>query len=824
MVGVTIRSWSSIVIRQDLLYAVRMIMRAPTFTLVIVLSLGLGIGATTAVFSIVNAFMLRELPVRDPHQLVEFLSRYPGEPRMYSFGWSDYERYRDHSRAFSEIMAVGAGFFEVRTQPGETEVLFGEYAVGDFFQTLGVRPAIGRLIGAEDDSLNGGDPAVAVLSWPYWRTRFNQDSSILGSSIVVNGIPVTIVGVTARDFFGLQLGRTPAMWVPFSLAQRMGKGPPMGPIILGRLRPDYSLEQARAEMQTLDRARVERLAAGSKDPAWLEATLELAGAAAGLTGLRDRYGNQLLVLMAAVSMLLLVGCLNIATMLAARAAARRHEMAVRVALGAGRLRLLSQLFTESLLLATAGTALGLAIANTGARTLLAALPVDSRARIRLDDVPLPIDGHVLLFAAGTTIVTAVLFGLAPAWSALRSAAYAALRHKSVETPGRRLYEKSLVTIQVAIALVLGSAAVLLVMHASQLRNRDAGFSHESVFLLTVEHGRAEPSSDARLRTYQTLLDRIRSVPGVHSAALAAITPIQGGAASQFVRVEGVDERPDARRRVSLNWVAPQYFETVRTPLLTGRDFTDADEGGPPVVIVNRRFARHYFGDANPIGRRLTLERGTDAYEIVAVAADAKYSSLHEPAPATVYLHAYQGLRGDVSQFAIRVDSKIDVVAPLVRREVTDVSANLVVKKVETLRAQVDASIVTERLMGNLSSVLAAISTLLAAAGLYGLIAFIVTLRTREIAIRTALGATRADIMTMILRTAIGLLVAGMLLGLPLAIWSHGIAKALTPNLSDSSFPSVAAGAAMIALTLAAAALIPARRAARIHLVEALRDS
>lgn len=806
-------------IRQDLLYAVRMVMRTPVLTGVIVLSLGLGIGAATAVFSILNAFMLRQLPVRDPDQLVEFLSRYPGEPRMYSFGWDDYERYRDHSRALSEITAVGPAFFEVRTPSGESERVIGEYAVGDFFHALGIRTAMGRSIGVDDDRLDG-DPAVAVLSWPYWRTRFNQDPKVIGTSITVNGTAVTIVGVTSRDFFGLQLGRTPALWVPLALARRTGNVPPLA-VIIGRLRPGVSLEQARAEMQTLDRIRRERLAV--KDPAWLEASIELAGAAAGLSSLRDRFGNQLLVLMAAVSALLSVGCLNIATMLAARAAARRHEMAVRVALGAGRLRLVRQLFTESLLLATVGTALGLAVATSSARALLATLPIDPRARIQLVDVPLPIDGTVLLFAAGATVVTALLFGLAPAWGAFRSAAYAALRHRGADSGGRRLYEKALVTIQVAFAVVLSSVAVTLVVHTSELRSRDAGFSDDSVLLLTVRPERAEPSPDARLRTYQSLLDRLRSIPGVHSATLAAITPIQGGAASQFVRVDGVDELQSARRRVSLNWVAPQYFETVRTPLLTGRDFTNEDEGGPPVVIVNRRFARHYFGDATPIGRRLTLERGAESYEIVAVAADAKYSSLHDPAPATVYLHAYQGLRGGVSQFAIRVNSDVDTVAPIVRRAVTNIPATLTVEKLETLRDQVDRAILTERLMSNLSSGLATIGTLLSAIGLYGLLAFLVVLRTREIGIRTTLGATRADIITMVLRGAVVVLVAGLLLGLPVAFWTQEIVRALNPNFGDPSVVPLAVGTAIIASTLMAAAWIPARRAAHIHPVDALRQ-
>ena len=811
---------------QDVVYAVRMLRRTPMLAVAVVLSLALAMSATAAVFSILNAFMLRKLPVREPDELVEFLSRYPGEPRMYSFGWADYERYRDHSRSFSAIIAAGPSKapFEVETASGGRETVVGEYAVGDFFQSLGVRTAIGRLIGRADD--RPGDDGVAVLSWPYWRARFNGDPSVIGTRIAVNGIPMTIVGVTSEDFLGLQPGRTPAVWVPSAMeaTARRGSGPARhAVVILGRLRPGVSLDQARAEMRTLDRARVEGLATRSKDPAWLQATIEVEPAATGLAFLRDQYRSPLVVLMATVGTLLLIACLNIATMLSARGEGRRHEMAVRVALGAGRLRLVRLLFAEALLFALAGTLLGLAFAIPAARGLLRALPVDSRSGVRLEDVPLSLDGPMLIFAAGTTILTALVFGLAPAWTAFRCAAYTALRHGTTATPARQRYEKVLVTSQVAGAIVLGTAALLFVAHVSQLRDRNAGFSHDSVLLLTVEPTRAAESSDARLRTYQALLQRIRSIPGVHSATLAALTPIQGGAASQFMRVDGVDEPSETRRRVSLNWVAPQYFETVRTPLLSGRDFTDADEGGPPVVIVNRRLARHYFGDASPIGRTITLERGTDSYRIVGVVADAKYESLHEPAPATIYLHAYQGARGQVSQFAIRAAGDPDIVAPAVRQAVSDVAWNLEVRRMRTLREQVDASLVTERLLGKLSSALAGMGTLLVAIGLYGLLAFIVTSRTREIGIRMVLGATRTDVTWMVLRTAGLLLFAGTVIGVPLAWWVRAGATRMLPDLAVGVAAPVTAAAVLVAVVALVAAWLPARSASRVHPVEALRD-
>ena len=803
---------------QDAWYGLRLMFRRPGFTAVILLSLAAAVGATGAVFSVINAFVLRDLPVRDPHQLVEFLSRYPGEPRMYSFGWTDYEHYRDHNRSFSEIIATAPARFEVQTGENTTETVVGEYAVGDFFHSLGVRPAIGRLIGQIDDA----DPTVAVLSWPYWRSRFNLDPSVLGARVVVNGVPVTVVGVTSRDFFGLQLGRTPALWVPSQLARRgPGSPPPAAMVMVGRLRPGVSLEQARAEMRALDRVRLERMAAG--DPAWLDAKIELEPAAAGLTGLRDQLGNPLLVLMATVTVLLLVACLNIATMLAARGAARRHELAVRVALGAPRWRLARQLFTESLLLAVSGTAFGLLFANAGGYALLRALPVDPRSAIRLDEVTLSIDWRILAFATGTTVLTALLFALAPAWRAVRSDAYGDLRHRSAETRARRFYEQTLVAIQLAFALVLGSAAVMLVAHVSQLRTHEAGFSADAVLVMTVNPQDTRQPPDILLRTYQALLERMRTLPGVRAATLAAITPIQGGAASQFMRVDGLDEPAESRRRVSLNWVAPQYFDTVRTPLVAGRDFANHDEDGPLVAIVNQRLARHYFGDTNPIGRRFTLERGTDTYEVVGVAADAKYASLHEPAPATVYLHAFQGLRGRVSQFAIRAEADLETMAPAMRRVVAEVSPRLSVAKLTTLRAQVDASIVTERLIGKLSSILAAMGTVLVAIGLYGLLAFTVAARSREIGIRIVLGATRGDVIRMVLRGAALLVVIGVGVGIPMALWIRAAAARVIPDFHAGAAGAITAAAALVAMVALAAAWLPARSAARVHPPDALRD-
>ena len=808
----------------DLLFASRLMRRTPAFTTVVVFILALGIGSTTAVFSILDTVMRRPLPVNDPHQLVEILTRYPGEERRNFFDWTAYERFRDHARSFSEIIATAPVPIDVAVgrDPAQTEAVIGEGAVGDFFQSLGLRPALGRLLSRDDDRIEG-NPRVAVLSWTFWRSHFSRDPSVIGRTIAVNGIPVTVVGVASKEFYGLQLGRTPALWVPsaFAASATRTAGPPrLALLLVGRLKAGVPLAEAQAELRLLDRPRLEQLAANGKDPTWLQAQIELASAAAGLGFLRDRFGHQLMLLMTVVAVLLLIACLNIATLLAAKGASRRQEVAVRLALGASRWRLLRQLLTESVLLALAGGVLAVAFASTAARTVLLALPVDPRSRVRLDEVPMTIDGRMLLFAGGITLLTALVFGLMPAWRAFSAVASAALR--SSRTGRDRLYEKGLVAMQVACAIVLTSLAMLLTGHVSTLKTHNTGFQHDAVLVVALDRPRANLTADARLRLYQEVLQRLRSIAGVRSGALAALTPIQPGAASRFLYAEGVTEPVAGRPRVALNWVGPQYFEAVRTPLVAGRDFADADEGSQSVAIVNERLARQYFGDARPLGRRFTLERGTERYEIVGIAADAKYSSLHEPAPPTAYLHALQGARGDVSQFVLRTAGDPASFMAAVRHAVGQASAPLSISRLTTLRAQVDGAIVTERLLARLSSSIGFIGVLLAAIGVYGLLAFSVALRTREIGVRVVLGATPRRVLRAELGRAAWLLAAGTTIGVPVAFWTVRVCRSMVPNLEVGPVEPIAAGVAALALASLIGAWLPARSASRVQPADALR--
>jgi predicted permease len=826
---------------QDVRYAARTLRRSPGFTVVAVLSLALGIGANTAIFSLINTLMLRSLPVSHPEQLVELLSRYPGEPRLSSFSWRHYEHFRDHNQSFSDLLAVSRARVQVTGEGSEAETIDGEYVSGNFFTALDVRPALGRVIDGQDDQLGSATAASAVVSWSYWTNRLRADPAIIGKAIVVNGAPATVVGVAPQQFFGLQVGIRPSVWLPAAMEPMLQKPSrrmdgTLGVGMLARLRPGVTIERALAEMRVLDRYRIEDFAKSRSAAFARDFSIELEPAAAGFAALRDRFATSLVVLMAMVALLLLIACTNIASMLLARGAARQHEMAVRVSLGAGRVRLVRHVLAESLLLSAMGGLIGIALALVGADTLVRIM-LSGREFLRLQQrivIDVQPDLQVMLFTAAVAVGTALLFGAAPAWHALTSAPASSLRvHGAAgETRSRRLFGKSLVVLQVAFSVVLLSAASLFVHHLSTLRNQDFGFERTSLLLVTLDPSKSGYAREQLFSPYQDLLGRLEGIPGVRSVTLSGVTPISGAGASRFIRVEGFDEAAEARRYVPLNWVGPRYFETFGTPLLAGREFTFADRGGPPVAIVNQAMARYYFGDRNPIGGRFQFVGPSNSgitgappdqmYEIVGVVGDAKYLDLREIPPRTIYLNAYQEPRMPANRFALRTTGRPTAVAGEVRRIVREGLKTVAISDMTTMDDLVDASIVPERLIAMLSSFFGGLGALLAALGLYGLLAYTVTRRTNEIGIRMALGAAKSDISRMVLRGALGLVCAGLVIGVPLAILSRRAASRVVSDLHvDSVWPFVLAIATMLAIALVAA-YVPARRAARVEPVEALR--
>ncbi|OLE73488.1 MAG: hypothetical protein AUG74_04460 [Bacteroidetes bacterium 13_1_20CM_4_60_6] len=554
---------------------------------------------------------------------------------------------------------------------------------------------------------------------------------------------------------------------------------------------------------------------------------EMESAGSGLSSpLRQRFSKPLLVLMTIVSVLLLLACTNVASLLLARGAARQHEMGVRICLGAGRLRLLRQVLTESLLLSVAGSLFGVYLAYFGANALLhiirsGRMMLPPHFEIRLDP-----DLHVLLFTGSVALLTAVLFGLAPAVRALRTAPAAALQQsgRTGETSFRWLFGKALVVAQVAFSVMLLSAAALFLGYLSNLRNLDLGFRKDHLLLVTLDPAHSGSNNQQLARQCQQLLDRLAAIPGVRSATLSGSTPISGAVAAAFATVEGHLEN---RRVVSINYVAPNFFQTYSTPLLAGRDFVFRDQTGPHVAIINQAMARDYFGDDSPIGKHVTLDHVTQrgdekpTYEIVGVVGGAKYSELREVPPRTIYLDTFQDERLG-SQLTLRTGVNPEAVIPDVNQAVNELLKTVPIARVTTMADQVDAALVPERLIATLSGCFGALGTLLAAVGVYGLLAYTVTRRTHEIGIRIALGASYSKVTRMVVGDALRIAGVGTAAGTLLAFWGRRFAAHLIQDLPMKSiFPVFVGTVAMIAIALLAAYL-PARRAATVDPMVALR--
>ncbi len=484
--------------------------RSPVFTAVAILSLALGIGANTAIFSLIDTLMLRPLPVREPEQLVELVNQYPGEPLGSFFSLASYEYFQAHNHVFSALTGVQHPYrFHVRGDGLEPGVADAECVTGNFFRMLGVKAAIGRLIDPGDDRAGNTDSAVAVLSWSYWRSRFNLDPAIVGKRVVVEDTPLTVVGVAPPDFFGLQVGAEPDIWLPLSAHRLIDPGARIGLGglgLVGRLKPTVSIEQARAEMAVLFRFTLEERIRASQDPLVRKLSFGVIPAGEGVyTGLQDRFAKPLLALMAVVALLLLIACANVAGMFLARGAARQHEMALRVSLGAGRLRLVRQVLTESLLLSAAGGVAGIIVAYFGADALVGIITsgrfIGPPPRIEIHAVP---DPRVLLFTGAIAVLTGVLFGLAPAWSAFSSAPASSLRDtgRAGETRRRRSFGKSLVVAQVALSVGLLSAAGLFIRNLSNLEQLDLGFRRDHVLLMTLDPAHGGNSDDQLSRAYR----------------------------------------------------------------------------------------------------------------------------------------------------------------------------------------------------------------------------------------------------------------------------------------------------------------------------------
>jgi len=824
---------------RDLRHAARLLRRSPTFTAVTVLTLALGIGANTAIFTLLDQLMLRLLPVRNPEQLVMIWATGPhlgNAQRSRSSSYPLYQDFQHRTQVFSHVFCRFETALAVSIA-NQTERVAGELISGNYFQALGVGPAVGRVFSPEeDDRVYKGHPVV-VLSHQYWVTRFGADPSVVGKKILVNNYPMVIVGVSAAGFSGLDPSRSPQIRVPIQMKplmtpafDDMGERRSQWIHIFARLKPGYTARLAQASLEPLFS---QILRAELAEPAlrnvsrynrdrFLARKVLVELAANGYSEMRRNYSTALVVLMGMVGLVLLIACFNVASLLIARAAARRKEVAVRLAMGASRGQLARQLLVESLFLSAAGGAMGLVLSVAIIRGLLSFLPADGRL-LTLRAEP---DWRILAFNVGLALLTGLLFGLAPALQAVRVDLLSALKDAAGAVAGStssvRL-RKSLVTAQVAFSFLLLAGAGLFVKTLANLKQTNPGFRDIDNLITFQIDPALSGYSLPRLRAfYRQALENIRALPGVKSAGYALVPVLSGIEWDSFMNVEGHQMKDGENMSAFMNGISPGYWQTMGVPLLEGRDFDDRDEGDHTVVaIVNRKFARHFFGDRSPIGRHIGTGRELDI-EIVGLAEDSLYEGPREGVRRQVFVPFVQMDFPNPVSFYVRTSAGSEAMFAGLRRKVQELDPAMPIYQMKTLENQLDERLSTERLVATLSAAFGALATVLAAIGLYGVTALAVARRTREIGLRMALGAPRGAVLWMVLKEALDLLGIGLAVGIPCAYLLSRYVSSQLFGVAPTDSGTAAIAAAILAAVAAGAGLLPARRASSIDPIQALR--
>ena len=815
---------------QDLRDAFRSLRATPIVTAVAILSLGLGIGANTAIFSILDSLLLKSLPVGDPHELALLTA---GERSS----WTNpqWDQVKRHSHLFDGAFVYSTTRFNL-AQGGQSEMVEGLWASGRYFEVLGVEPVLGRTFSDADDRRGGGpDGPVAVISYGFWQRRFSGAADVIGRSLVVERVPYTIIGVTPPGFFGVEVGYTFDVAIPLGTEPLVrGKDSVLDGRsnwwlrLMVRRKDGQSLEAAQAAIQGIQsqirEATMPTDWPPDDRPRYLAEPFTLSDATAGTSRLRDRYQRPLTTMMGVVGLVLLIACANIANLLLARATARRHELSVRLALGASRLRLVRQLLSESLLLSICGGLLGLVFAQWGSRLLVDHLTASTVSIV----LPLELDWRVLTFTSIVAVATALLFGTAPAVRASRVAPYEAFKAHGRGLEGDRRFGLGnlLVVVQVALSLVLVVGAGLLMRTLSTLSNLELGFERDPVLLVTISGRSLEPQQ--RAAVFETIRQAVVTVPGIDAAALSIVTPVSGSAWTRLFEFPGKPDLPERERGINVNYVTPDFFRTYGTRLIAGRDFTLADRVGTrPVAIVNEAFARKYFGGENPIGRHVREAslpgRPGVAREIVGYVQDAVYRSLREPLSPTIYFAIHQrtdpsaGINLSVRSAAGAPASLIKPLAAAIGRVNGQVAFSF-----RPLAEQVNGTLSQERLVAMLSGFFGGLALLLAGLGLYGVTSYAVSRRRAELGIRMALGAAPGSVVRLVLQR-VGLLVSlGGIIGAVGAFYASTLISTLLYGL-DARDPVTFAAAAVVLATIGAlAGWIPARRASRIDPALVLR--
>jgi len=820
---------------QDLCYGVRMLRKSPGFTAVAVLTLALGIGANTAIFSLMDTVMFRLLPVQRPDELVQVGMMTHGFGRSSRTVYTNplWESLRARQDVYAGVFAWGDRQFNLAPS-GVAEDVRGIYVSGSYFPTLGVRPAQGRLITPDDDKR--GCPGVAVLGYGFWQEHFGG-APVTGKTISMDGHPFEIIGVSAAGFFGADVGRAFDVAAPIcSEAIIEGKGSALDRRsawwlhVIARQKPGRNDRQISARLSVLSPQIFAETVPTNWKPSdqkrFLGWTLTSLPAGTGISNLRSQYDLPLEALMAIAGFVLLLACTNIASLMLARATARSKEIGVRLALGASRLRLVRQLLTESVLLSCSGALLGMLFAQWGSQVVVDYIST-GRNRVSLD---VTLDSRVLIFTAAAAILTGLLFGVLPAFRATHVSLADAMKGTSpakTQGDGRFRAGRWMVAAQLAISLVLVVATGLFARSFANLVNLDTGFDRNGVLLAKVDLHNAGQTGTQVASTQEEILRRVRILPGVISASESTVTPISGARFDDFIVVEGPKAPAGDDRDVYMNDVTPDYFATLRTRMIEGRDFGEQDNANAPnVAIVNQALARKFFPGMDPVGK--TFRRYQTATTlgapilIVGVTGDAKYDRLREDAPPTAYfpLAQSEGSR-ELANIEIRTAARPLQFTKAVEETVLDVNKSAAIQ-FATLAQQVDDSMTQERLLATLSGFFGALALLLAMIGFYGVLAYVLLQRRKEIGIRMALGAQRGAILGLVMRDVAMLLLAGVAAGLTIAWATTRYVQSLLFDIPARDTVTLALSVALLAVAALAACYIPARRAMKVDPIVALR--
>jgi predicted permease len=840
----------------EIKYATRMIRKTPGTTAIAVMSLALGIGANTAIFSIVDAMLLKRLPVKSPQELY-LVAANSARPQT-SWNYPDYAAFRDHNTSFSGLAAYGGGGQPMGLQLDGTEAAKSTELAqvvsvsGNYFDVLGVEAALGRVLAPEDDQASGAGPYV-VLSYDYWQSRFNGDSNVVGQTARLNGYPFTIVGVARRGFHGADVTASPNMYIPIMMHTQV-TGVPFAlwntrhywwMQSIGRLSAGASITQAETELYAVSQSQEEGERQVTADARFVNQArpIKLLPAARGYSGVRNRLERPLVILMIVVALVLLIACANVANLMLARGAARQREIAVRLAVGASRSQLTSQLLVESIVIALVGGLVGLSFAYLGVRVLLEYMPQSGWGRTTLNVAP---DWRLLGFTFAASLITGVLYGIAPALKSTKPDLVQSLKEDSpgAAGPARLSLTNTLVVMQVALSLVLLIGTGLFVRSLGQLHDIDSGFRADNTLVVNIDPSRNGYRGQRLRDFYERLRPSVENLPGVQSASLASITPLSGSRWNADVSVEGYEWKADEKKYVDMNAVGPKYFETVGIPLLQGREFRDEDNApysldppekftpgveppeppGPRVAIINESFAKRFFEGRNAIGMHLVTDEkytAEKAYEIVGVVKDAHYFGLREALEPMIYLPVWRTEAGSRS-ICIRTNRDSTQLAPAISREVTAIDPGIPVLSVRSLHQEIDNDILVDRLIATLSSFFGLLALLLAGVGLYGVISYGVTRRTREIGIRMALGAQRGSVLWLVMRRAAAFLLIGALIGVPAALFLTRLVKSLLYGISAQDPIAIVLATVVLGAVAALASFLPARRATKVDPMVALR--